>query len=333
MNIYPWQQQQWQTLSAQIEQGRLPHALLLAGPKGMGKVAFARVVAARLLCEHTSFDFCGVCRGCQLFSAGSHPDYDEIVPEEKSTIIKVDQIRRLIDRINLTSQREGYQVVIIHPTQAMNRAASNALLKTLEEPSGKVVLLLVSDQIGSIPATILSRCQKIDFPGRENDMALNWITENVSSQIDPQILLRLVEYAPLRAAEFVNNGYFALRERLMKYLFAVNQNGVSIAFVSELVKEDMAMLYPIFISLALDILRLHLGVQERHLVNRDKTTQLQMLVKNIERLPLLEFLKTLVETQQLLQSSMNINIQLSLENSILEWRKLIGTGIVIMENI
>ena len=149
--LYPWQKNQWQRLLSQHRQERLPHALLLTGAAGLGKETFARQFAQFLLCKAAGESVCGQCAGCSLILANNHPDLLMIAPEESGKNIKVDQIRDMSATLNQTAQRAGYQVAIISPAEALNRAAANALLKTLEEPSGRVLLLLVSHQPGALP--------------------------------------------------------------------------------------------------------------------------------------------------------------------------------------
>lgn len=129
-------------------QNRLSHAYLLSGIAGLGKTNFARKFASFLL---------------NTQQPENHPDYLFIAPNEAGHSIKIDQIRVLSDLLSRTSHQGDYRVVIIAPADAMPSAAANALLKTLEEPCGKIVFLLVDDQVHPLPATILSRCQKIFF--------------------------------------------------------------------------------------------------------------------------------------------------------------------------
>lgn len=161
MQIYPWQQAQWQSVLQQLQADRLPHALLLAGPSGLGKRSFANALAAHALCvKHTA---CGQCRSCLLLNASNHPDLLELQPEAEGKAIKIEQVRELVTELGQTAQQGSYQVVVIEPAEAMNKAGANALLKTLEEPPGPVIFLLISHQPATIPATIRSRCQRLNF--------------------------------------------------------------------------------------------------------------------------------------------------------------------------
>lgn len=190
--IHPWNISLWQRLAGL--RARLPHALLIQGRQGIGKLVLAEAFAASLLCESPSENglACGQCGSCGWLMQGNHPDYRLIEPEDaadpemaegvapegkgrKKSYITVDQIRALGDNIGLSAHRQGYQMVLLHPAETLNQAAANALLKMLEEPPPSVVFLLVSHQPQRLLPTIRSRCHKItvDMPPRTT--ALDWL--------------------------------------------------------------------------------------------------------------------------------------------------------------
>src|SRR3990167_3314227 len=169
--IQAQQKTQFNLLKNAFAQNRLSHAYLLSGIAGLGKTDFARKFAVFLLCEKKSS--CGVCRGCMLMQANNHPDFIWIAPEEKSHTIKIDQIREMSFKLSHTAHSSDYKVVVIAPADAMPVVAANALLKTLEEPSGKTIIFLIDDQKSVLPATILSRCQKIVFSSNHIDLRLH----------------------------------------------------------------------------------------------------------------------------------------------------------------
>ncbi|MDP9032838.1 MAG: DNA polymerase III subunit delta', partial [Pseudomonadota bacterium] len=141
---YPWQDSLWQQLAGRAQHA---HAYLLHGPVGIGKRALAERLMASLLCQRPNgLEACGECKSCMLLKAGSHPDNYLLEPEEADKAIKVDQVRDLVSFVVQTAQMGGRKVVLIEPVESMNINAANALLKSLEEPSGDTVLLLVSHQ-------------------------------------------------------------------------------------------------------------------------------------------------------------------------------------------
>ncbi len=197
--LLPWQSAQWARFQQARAADRMPHALLLAGPRGTGKGQLAEAIAARLLCEHPDADrACGSCRGCHLLAAGSHPDFRRIMPEEGgSGILRIEPIRDLAEFSQRTSQFNAARVALLSPAEALNRAAANALLKTLEEPPPGMCLILVSHETTRLPATVRSRCQtyRMGLPSRQ--AATQWLADEGIEGGDR--LLDLAGGAPLFA--------------------------------------------------------------------------------------------------------------------------------------
>jgi DNA polymerase-3 subunit delta' len=224
---YPWQETQWARWEQRVRQERVPHGLLLAGPAGLGKAHFARVLAQSALCLEPDAhgQACGSCQACQLFAAGTHPDFQSLTLEDsettgkESTQIRVDQVRELVEFMYLSRNLDRYKVAIISPAEAMNRSAANSLLKTLEEPPPMALLILVSTQPALMPSTIRSRCQRIDFQAAENSAATDWLK---AQGIDrPEELLHIARGAPLQALDLGDAETMALRQRLLDQIEAV----------------------------------------------------------------------------------------------------------------
>ena len=164
-----------------------PHALMLDGPRGIGKRALALNLARGLLCETPAADgtACGNCASCHYVAAGQHPDLQLIEPfvvDEDGEVevqdpILIDRIRALIDWVQLTSHRGRAKVAVIVPAESMNPAAANALLKTLEEPPPSTYLILVAHQPGRVPATLRSRCRRMPAPRPEAAAAEAWLVQ------------------------------------------------------------------------------------------------------------------------------------------------------------
>ncbi len=216
--FYPWQRDSWQAL--QGLRGRLPHALLLKGAQGIGKLDLALNFAQSLLCEQPLEEGmpCQTCDSCHWFEQESHPDFRIIQPdalaapeesEEKSgkkpsREISVDQIRGLAGFANLSAHCGGYRVVLIHPAEAMNNNAANSLLKTLEEPTDNLLFLLVSHKPQQLLPTILSRCLTfvVHTPTREAGIA--WLAEQGVK--DSEHALAQTGFAPLQALDWAESG-------------------------------------------------------------------------------------------------------------------------------
>ena len=230
--LYPWLEPYCASLASALEQGRIPHALLLSGQPGMGKRAFAGYIAALLLCESPTDDNapCGRCPGCVQYQAGTHADYFHVHPEvdektgKESKAIKVDQIRELAEQLGLSSHRGGYKVALLNPAEAMNINASNSLLKTLEEPSDNTVLVLVCTHPAHLPPTIRSRCQQIRIAAPDRDAALQWLAGQLPGQ-DPAIYLQLANGAPLAALVQARDGSVEARRECLEHCLESSRVG------------------------------------------------------------------------------------------------------------
>lgn len=214
---YPWHTAFYDDLRRRLDGGRLPHALLLGGPAGTGKLRLATVFAHSLLCQSPSNGYpCGHCQGCTLASAGSHPDRFLLAPEEGSKSIKVGQVRDFVEFCARTPQYGGYRVALVAPADSMNRNAQNALLKTLEEPGEQTLLILVSDQPSRLLPTVRSRCQMISPGLPDASDSVPWLTELVGDEGLSRALLAAAGQAPLRARDLEQSAWFAERDKLLR---------------------------------------------------------------------------------------------------------------------
>ena len=224
----PWQETLWETLNTSIEQERLPHALLISGPSGIGKLRLAKALAQHLLCtaEMTKYA-CGSCKGCQLLAAGSHGDITYLEPEEPGKPIKIDPVRALCESLGKTAQQGGWKVAIIAPAETMNNNAANALLKNLEEPQPKTLLILVSHRPSQLSATIRSRCQKISMPIPDTAVANQWLTEVTGDQSAVDKVLFLAAGKPLLALDYLQSDNLQQRQNFEQLIAEVRAGDIS----------------------------------------------------------------------------------------------------------
>ena len=212
--MHPWNQPILDSLERRTE--RLPHALLLHGPRGIGKLALAERACQLLLCEGAGKRPCDACDACRWFLAGNHPDFRRIEPEalwveppdKPSIVIKVEQVRELADFLHIGSHRGRLRAALVHPAEEMNENAANALLKGLEEPPAGAVFVLVSHRPARLPPTIRSRCVAVPVPLPPRDAALQWLSGQGIKEAE-----RWLAYAggaPLRAVDHAALGPVSL---------------------------------------------------------------------------------------------------------------------------
>ncbi|HEY8554303.1 MAG TPA: DNA polymerase III subunit delta' [Burkholderiales bacterium] len=210
----PWHAPAWTALTRDI--ARLPHALLLHGPEGLGKRALAWRLAETLLCAQPGPDAaaCGACTSCALLQAGTHPDLLHVHPLADSNVITIDQVRELREFAALKPHSASRKLAILEPAEAMNLNAANALLKVLEEPPGSTVLILVTPRPARLPATIRSRCAQIALRVPGSTEAAAWLRRQGIE--DPKAPLEAAGGAPLRALELARSGEMERRAQVLE---------------------------------------------------------------------------------------------------------------------
>lgn len=321
--ILSWQMQQWQALWRAKQSGRLPHALLLSGVAGIGKVAFAQHFSHALFCQQVTSEgmACDTCHACRLIKGGVHPSVLWLSPEKAGAAIKIDQVREVNEFVSQSSLQGNYRLVVINPADDMNANAANALLKTLEEPAAAAVILLISHQSGRLPATILSRCQRITLPRPKTDEALTWLQDKITDKsIDAGLLLNLANGAPLAALQLIETDNLTLRQHLFQALVLLSQKQQdpiqSAASVKEL--EPIPFL-DFLLSWVMDLLRLQLGSTENEIVNQDFAKQLSALTQHIPLRENTAFMHYVQQLRAQLCAGLNMNKPLMMESVLIRW--------------
>lgn len=228
MMLPPWLGQTWRSLAAALAAQRLHHGLLVSAPEGFGKRALVDALAAAALCERRNTDgfACGGCRACGLVAAGSHPDLVRVGLElrddgKQRSEITVDQVRALALRLAMSSQFGGLQLALVDPADRLNVNAANALLKTLEEPASSTVIVLVADEPARLPATIRSRCQRIDLRAPTQEEAIGWLRANAVDEGAARAALQASLGNPGRALEWSAGDMLEVRRGCLDDLLAL----------------------------------------------------------------------------------------------------------------
>jgi DNA polymerase III subunit delta' len=327
--VYPWNSGAFKALLER--QGRLPHALLLRGRDGIGKLACAEALARALLCERPAKDgsACGHCTGCAWMGQGSHPDFRRLEPEnlaaeqgdaeqggerKASVQIPVEQVRELAGFINLSSHRGGAKVVLIHPAEALNVNAANALLKNLEEPPPNCYFLLVAHRWHQLLPTLRSRCEQVVLPLPGRKEARDWLVQQKVGNAD--LALAQAGGAPLLALRF-DEEYWGQREAFLKAITGSRFDALRVA--EEFRETSPALIVGWLQKLAFD-LACHQATGENR-YNPDLAAAVATISAGLDRTETVRFLRHLVQMQRIV--SHPLNARLFLEQLLLSYSALL----------
>ncbi len=220
--IYSWLMPVWEKLQQQVKTDRLPHAMLWVSASGIGTETLGMHFLQWLMCTARVEDQpCGTCNHCQLFQAGSHPDFHHLTLQDKSKDIKIEQVRALIGKLMERPYQGGKRLVLVEPADRLNRAAANAFLKTLEEPGDDTFILLLTTRPEALAATIRSRCQTVHFQAPDSRVAFEYVQSRHPD--DSTIIHHALDYAqnrPLTATHLIESGKLQEHSEFIAYLRA-----------------------------------------------------------------------------------------------------------------
>lgn len=332
-HLYPWQNDDWARL--QTVRHRPPQALLFKGTKGIGKFDLALQFAHSLLCQQPRETglACGVCAACRWLSQGSHPDFRLLQPEalavdsddadepasksskKASKQIKVEQIRDLADFFALSAHQGGRRVVVIHPAEAMNPNAANALLKNLEEPPPDLLFILVTHKSQQLLPTILSRCLAFPLTLPDRMVAANWLKQQGVAQ--PLQTLAVCGFAPLQARDDTTEN--ELRDKLLSTLRLPARLDV-FAIAEALQKTEQVRVVHWLQQWCYDLASVQLtGSVRYHLGDQ---ALIQKLVASVDPLNLMRLQKQLQTARR--EAQHTLNPKLFFESLLLDYARVMG---------
>lgn len=320
---FPWQKQLWDSLFAQVNSNRLPHALLFSGVEGLGKKHFALTFVRALLCKDKNQSLpCGSCKSCLLFQSDTHPDFLMLEPEGKSQTIKVDQVREVVRLLGKTAQQGGCKCVVIAPAEAMNTNAYNALLKSLEEPQGDAYIILVSASPSRLLATVRSRCQTINFSKPDENAAVQWLSPLIEG--DAKALLGEYNGAPCAALVAYEEGALSLKQALAETLSDLISGKITTGEGNKALGDmELINIFDNILKWLADILAYQLAGKD---IDHGSSKTLLTSLGQVNSEWLFRFRDKILEVKGLLQSSANPNKQLVIDELLMDLRAITSIG-------
>ena len=280
--LLPWQRQAWQQLTGQFTEQHLPHGLLAAGQKGIGKREFVWRFVAYLLCLHRDqHGACGHCQSCQWLRAGTHPDLLVLPQGAKSgdsqgESIKIDDIRALQEYSQ--TKGHGVKVIVLDGADTLTLGAANAFLKTLEEPRDGVFLILITDHPSRLLPTIKSRVQTMPLSYIDKVEAIGYLSDFMSPELS-QILLDISDGAVLQAKALADANWFDQRILWLKTFAALQLSKRTASAASSYWQKALTLDEFITLSRVMltDLWRILLGLPSLH-----QDIDAQMLVGQVQ---------------------------------------------------
>lgn len=312
-----------QLLRGQIAQGKLRHAYLFVGPQGVGRRTLALRLAQAVNCENppSAGDFCGECRACRGFAKMGHPDLHLVQRAEGDRDIKVEAVRELSRMLALTPYEANYQVALLLNFEEASVHAANALLKTLEEPPQRVLLLLTAQSEESLPATIASRCEVLRLrPVPTKVLRQDLIERGGVGEEEAQLLAGVSNGRPGYALHLHHNpDELSQRGEWLDEATGLLSKGrvERFAYTEALSKdrERLRLALQVWLSFWRDVL-LRSGESGEAVANVDRTEEVEALARSLSLGRVREVVAALEETLELL--STNVNARLAAEALMLK---------------
>jgi DNA polymerase-3 subunit delta' len=335
--VYPWNLEAWNSLNGL--RTHLPNALLIKGAAGIGKLDMAINFAQSLLCETPNEQGlpCCECDSCRWFEQGVHPDFRLVQPDilnitedssekeggkKPSREISVDQIRALANFANLTAHRGGYRIILIHPAEAMNSNSANAVLKTLEEPTDKLLFVLVTHKPQQLLPTILSRCLSLTVKTPSIDTGAEWLKQQGVS--NPENALSQSGFAPLQALHLAEDGEGTEERNILLSAITRPTQLDALSLADKLQRSQPVLIIHCLQQWCYDLASTKLTGQARYFP--EKLDELKKLSANISCMRLLGYQRELSTAKR--EAFHPLNPKLQFESILLSYRQMFSSSSV-----
>ncbi len=297
-----------------VAQDRLPHALIFAGPPGVGKRTLALLLAQYLNCfNRQDLEPCSRCLSCRKISGGNHPDVRLIEPD--GTYIKIEQVRALIEETAYQPFEGAYRVAILDGADQMRTEAANCLLKTLEEPPSRSILILVTPKPYLLLGTIRSRSRMLQFGAIDESVIADYLKRHQQFSPEDARLAAALSNGSLGAArsfDAVRNR--ELRQQALRFIALLLRNGSfteGSALAAAIAKDKEA--FPAWIEMAARLLQdvYYAQIAPHRVSQRDIAAELSRLAQTVSHRNLVLTIEALKNLKSALQQ--NVNRQLALD--------------------
>ncbi|MEZ3498229.1 DNA polymerase III subunit delta' [Pantoea sp. KPR_PJ] len=328
MNWYPWLNQPYRHIIGQHQAGRAHHALLIQAIDGMGDEALVWGVSRWLMCQQPDgLKSCGVCHGCQLMQAQTHPDWYRLEAEKGKTTLGIDAVRQVTEKLYHFAQQGGAKVVWLPDAAQLSESAANALLKTLEEPPANSWFFLSSREPSRLLATLRSRCMVLALAPPDEAQSLQWLSRQISqNEAALQAALRLSAGAPAAALQLLEPARWQARDSLCHALPAALRQDI-LQLLPMLNSEDVAARISWLLALLVDALKWQQGAT-RWLSNPDRQDVVALLSETFSARALDESAREWMQCREQLLHVAAVNRELLLTDRLLSWADKRKPGVV-----
>ncbi|MDD2366324.1 MAG: DNA polymerase III subunit delta' [Desulfuromonadaceae bacterium] len=303
-----------EVLKRSLLNGKTAHSYIFEGISGSGRKKTALSLIQALFCKVIPDDSCGVCPSCRKVSGGNHPDIHIVSPLPDKRDISVDQLRDLQHDLSLRPYEAPRKTCIIDPAERMNPSSANSLLKTLEEPPGNALIILITENSGTLLTTVRSRCQLIRFAPLSVENLTELLMKNGMSHDAAALVAPMCGGSLQKAVELNNEALIAHREDVLNRVSHLNINQISTVFntTEELSgnREVTLELLDLLLSLYRDAV--HIGAGNREIVNQSVRSAIESIAAKNSFRRNLELLERIYETRRDVQR--NANTKLALDN-------------------
>lgn len=295
-----------------VRSGKVSHSYIFEGVPGCGRRKTALALIQAIYCQAVDDDACGVCPSCRKVASGNHGDIHYVEPLPDKRDISIDQLREIQRELSLRPYEAPRKACIMEPAERMSVNAANSLLKTLEEPPGNAIIILLTENANMLLATIRSRCQLIRFSPLSQENVQRLLVRSGTEADVADLLAPMAEGSMQRAGELDNESLYARRELMLNHISSLSLGRIVSVFDSaeELAgnRDETLESLDLMLSLARDTVYLHAGCNE--IVNTSVRPALEAFAARCTLDGALQILGSITDTRRAVQRNANNKLAL-----------------------